>query len=179
MNPERLKFYTILAGQLTYRMSSSAGGASTCNGVINVCEHLDWKRQFAVHLWYHSLPIHSISDALAAYEQSVHAHVSNKPLPPYIEDSVSLSAAAAAAAADNAVVPADQNQKATTKELYDTCYHLIKLYSNSAHPIEHIISPLSHTANQLDFRLRLVSFGMYFSASLIPFFVANFTSFFR
>jgi nuclear pore complex protein Nup98-Nup96 len=147
-----------MSGQLTYHLSGSQ------SQMINICENLDWKRQFGIHLWYHSLPIHNISDALSSYEQSVSAGICNKPVPPYIEDSV------AASSIDNAIVPSglkstssEQKQaesKATNNDLYDTCYHLIKLYCNGNHPIEHIISPLNHSGNQLDFRLRFVLFSL-------------------
>jgi nuclear pore complex protein Nup98-Nup96 len=150
-----------MSGQLTYHLSGSQ------SQTINICESLDWKRQFGIHLWYHSLPIHNISDALSAYEQSVSVENCSKPVPPYIEDSVSNSQDTS-----NAIVPSGLNnatseQKQTTtspnsSSLYDTCYHLIKLYCNSSHPIEHIISPLNHSGNQLDFRLRFFFFNWIF-----------------
>lgn len=53
---------------------------------INVCENLDWKRQFAIHLWYNSLPVNSIYDALNLYENNVKEGFCNQPLPPYLEE---------------------------------------------------------------------------------------------
>lgn len=60
--------------------------------------------------------------------------ICNKPVPSYIEDTLN-----------------PESEK--FKNLYDTCYHLIKLYCDNSHPIEDIINPLNHTSNQLDFRL--------------------------
>ena len=37
--------------------------------------------------------------------------------------------------------------------LYDTCFHLMKLYCSSQHSMEDLLNPLSHTSNQLDTRL--------------------------
>ena len=34
-----------MSGQLTYHLSG------THSHFINVCENLDWKRQFGIHLW--------------------------------------------------------------------------------------------------------------------------------
>lgn len=41
----------------------------------------------------------------------------------------------------------DNNQFAT----YDVCYHLIKLYTDSAYEIYKIVDPLTHTRDPLDF----------------------------
>lgn len=101
--------------------------------LINVCENLDWKRQFGIHLWYQSLPINSITDALDLYEKSVQNEICDRPMPSYVEESVSISK--------------------NVSDLYDTCFHLIKLYCNSEYPIEKIVHPLNHGSNRLDFRL--------------------------
>lgn len=39
----RLKIMTLIAGHMLYISSK---------GIINTCENLDWKRAFALHLWY-------------------------------------------------------------------------------------------------------------------------------
>ena len=46
MNPDRLKLYVLISGQLTHALSYSKSSQ-----FINVCSQLDWKRQFALHLW--------------------------------------------------------------------------------------------------------------------------------
>lgn len=42
---DRLKLYVLIAGNLIYN------SANIKEDVINVCENLDWKRQFAINLW--------------------------------------------------------------------------------------------------------------------------------
>ena len=39
------------------------------------------------------------------------------------------------------------------QHIFDTCYHLIKLYCNSNHSLADLIAPLNHSSNQLDYRL--------------------------
>jgi nuclear pore complex protein Nup98-Nup96 len=106
---------------------------------INICENLDWKRQFGLHLWYHHLPTDHISSALESFEKNISAGYCRKPYPPYIEDKTVSSLI-------------------KTKEFFDTCYHLIKLFCDKTHPLAEIISPQCHTSNMLDLRLTLVLF---------------------
>ncbi len=104
--------------------------------MTNVCENLDWKRQYGMHLWYKCLPINSIHDSLISFEDSLASRFVAEPLPPYLEDSVTSDL---------------KNNQPT--HLYDTCFHLIKLYCNDKHSIADTVSPLSHNPNQLDYRL--------------------------
>lgn len=43
INYERLKLYVLLSGEITFDMTNK--------NKINICENLDWKRQFSLHLW--------------------------------------------------------------------------------------------------------------------------------
>ena len=43
IDPARMKIMTLVAGHMLYVSS---------RGIINTCEHLDWKKVLAVHLWY-------------------------------------------------------------------------------------------------------------------------------
>ena len=36
----------------------------------------------------------------------------------------------------------------------DMCYHLLKLYSDRSHRMERVLAPTTHSAYQLDYRLR-------------------------
>ena len=65
INVDMLKFYVLISGDLTYNFKSNN------SHLINLCENLDWKRQFSLVLWYNCLPIHSIHDALILYEENV------------------------------------------------------------------------------------------------------------
>lgn len=40
---ERLKLYTMISGQPLFDSNQ---------GIVNVCEKLDWLRAFALHMWY-------------------------------------------------------------------------------------------------------------------------------
>lgn len=82
---------------------------------------------------FQCLPINSITDALNQYEKSVSNEICTNPVPTYVEETIT------------------KNKNSTN--LFDTCYHLIKLYCYNTYPIQDIIQPLNHTFNQLDFRL--------------------------
>jgi len=55
ISTERMRVYTVLAGLMVWE-------AYDCH--VNVCEGLDWKRTFALHLWYHCQPSAPFRDAL-------------------------------------------------------------------------------------------------------------------
>ena len=93
--------------------------------------------------------MNSIDDSLASYEKSVLDKICTRPVPPYVEDSVS---SAASNECDASKTNNDQSESKHDR-IYDTCYHLIKLYCEGNHAIESIIAPLTHTSNQLDYRL--------------------------
>lgn len=127
---ERLKLFMLVAGEPLI---------SSKHGTINVCESLDWKRAFAIHLWYLSSPTCSITDALDLYEASfntteaqVYAAV---PEPEYREDDYDA-------------------ELSNGKRTYDLCFHLLKLYCTGNHDLGELLNPLSYTANPLDYRLR-------------------------
>lgn len=45
LNSDRLKFYILISGELTLNNENDD------SLLINVCENLDWKRQYGLHLW--------------------------------------------------------------------------------------------------------------------------------
>ena len=87
------------------------------------------------------MPIHNINDALVSYENSIKSGICTKPVPPYIEDNIESKS----------------NEQQLLAGHYDTCFHLIKLYcdsgKSSSSSLENLLSPLSHTSNQMDMRL--------------------------
>lgn len=129
---ERLKLFMLIAGEPLI---------SSKHGTINVCEDLDWKRAFAIHLWYLSSPTCSITDALDLYEASFNTteyaqRYAATPEPEYRKNydyDVELS---------------------NGKQSYDLCFHLLKLYCTGNHDLGELLNPLSYTANPLDYRLR-------------------------
>jgi hypothetical protein len=54
-----------------------------------------------------------------------------------------------------------------TRNVYDTCFHLIKLYCNENYSIADTVAPLSHSPNQLDFRLRFAKFNLNLLKNLL------------
>ncbi|KAG2456798.1 NUP98 protein, partial [Polypterus senegalus] len=110
---ERLRVYTLLSGKPVWQSS---------DGFINVCSGLDWKRCVAIHLWYMLSPTASIADALCKYEEAFLGDTQKyacAPLPPYLED-IGIEHQE----------PEDTGK--SKKPLYDICFHLLKLYSDSA-----------------------------------------------
>jgi nuclear pore complex protein Nup98-Nup96 len=127
---DRLKLFMLVAGEPLI---------SSKHGTINVCENLDWKRAFAIHLWYLSPPTCSITDALDLYEASFNTTETEAyaaiPEPEYKENDYD----------------AELNN---SKRIYDLCFHLLKLYCTGNHDLGQLLNPLSYTANPLDYRLR-------------------------
>ncbi|XP_048773367.2 nuclear pore complex protein Nup98-Nup96-like isoform X2 [Ostrea edulis] len=124
----RLKLYAVLAGRLVWQ---------TPETTVNTCMDLDWKRAFALHLWYMCPPTSpaQIHKALKEYEMgfcgdSPMGMYCNPPLPPYLEDI----------------------EMGDTENIQDTAYHLLKLYCQNSYPLESLFNPMSHTANQMDYR---------------------------
>ena len=150
---------------------------------VHQLESININNFLFILLRYHCLPIHSINDALTAFEKSLEDNICNKPVPPYVEDSVQSSSLEintsiasqtpsktgfnsflASKTPSSGLFKLDQRFKSVQRQprdesLYDTCYHLMKLYCNNNHSIEDIIHPLNHTSNQLDFRLRYFYFS--------------------
>lgn len=126
---DRLKLFMMVAGEPLI---------TSKHGTINVCEDLDWKRAFAIHLWYLSPPMCSITDALDLYETSFNA----------------TEAEVYAAAPEPEYKEGDYDAEISNgKRTYDLCYHLLKLYCTGNHDLGELLNPLSYTANPLDYRL--------------------------
>ncbi|KYQ46936.1 Nuclear pore complex protein Nup98-Nup96, partial [Trachymyrmex zeteki] len=126
---DRLKLFMLVAGEPLI---------SSKHGTINVCEDLDWKRAFAIHLWYLSPPTSSITDALDLYEAAFNTTEAQAyaaiPEPEYRENDYD----------------AELNNG---KRIHDLCFQLLKLYCTGNHDLGELLNPLSYTANPLDYRL--------------------------
>uniref|UniRef100_A0A3P8S8C0 Nuclear pore complex protein Nup98-Nup96 n=1 Tax=Amphiprion percula TaxID=161767 RepID=A0A3P8S8C0_AMPPE len=131
---ERLRIFTLLAGKPVWQSSES---------VVNVCSELDWKRCLAVHLWFMLPPTASVADALAKYEAAFQGSCDSgkyacAPLPPYLE-------------ADQPDL--EEEEEEAKRPLYDTCFHLLKLYSDRHYSLQQLLDPLTVTWERLDYRL--------------------------
>ena len=92
-------------------------------------------------------PTATISDALRVYDTSFKGHDSwgkyaAAPLPPYLEDNIDFEI--------NMKKPGVDKDKYI---VYDTCYHLLKLYSDRSYPLERLLAPTTSTPDHLDMRL--------------------------
>ena len=102
MEEDRLRLYALISGTPVW---PGSGGL-----LINTSKGLDWKRAFAIALWFLSTPASSIADALADYESAFLGHpqygeYAAPPKPTYSEDQV----------------------KENNSEPYDIKYHLLKV----------------------------------------------------
>jgi nuclear pore complex protein Nup98-Nup96 len=131
---DRLKIYALLAGELSWRS-------------IKVCQDLDWKRAFALHLWYQRSSSGLVPDTMTSYENSFKGRTSTgiyaaEPSPSYL-------------AGTQAIWPErDAEEETEQKPCRDTCYHLIKLFCKRSHRLENTLAPASYTRYQLDVSLR-------------------------
>jgi nuclear pore complex protein Nup98-Nup96 len=159
LSKHRLKLFLLIAGLPIICIN---------NKTINVCEHLDWKRSMAIHLWfvlisnflffisiykhlfymnkincrYISHPTASITDFLDLYEASFFASTrkySATPRPDYFENEFEI-------------------ENSNDNNVYDLRYLLLKLYSTGNYSLEAILNPQTYTYDPLDYRLRYISF---------------------
>lgn len=131
ISPDYLKVYALLAGILVWPSSQ---------GDINICENLDWKRALALHLWHHCNATASVAEALSEYEKGFTGQSSSgcyckRPAPPYMEK--------------NPTLYSDEG----SQQVLDTCFHLLKLYSDRTYPLQKVLAPPAHSSHHLDYRL--------------------------
>lgn len=124
IDPDRLKLFCLSSGLPLY---------SSTQGLVNICENLDWKRTFALHFWYLLSPVSSIADIINKYEVAFESSepYACRPSPPY----------------------SDEVQTTKGKYIHDLCFHLLKLYCFKSHPLEEILNPATHSPDPLDYRL--------------------------
>lgn len=117
INPNILKVLLLVSGQPLYDSS---------NGIINVCESLNWKLAFGLHLWYLEPHFKSISDVVHKFERAWDSEEAYclPPFPCYGD-----------------------------AEFKDLCHHLLMLYSHKSHSLVELLNPGTYSENPLDFRL--------------------------
>ncbi|XP_063041599.1 nuclear pore complex protein Nup98-Nup96 isoform X2 [Engraulis encrasicolus] len=133
LQEERLRIYALLAGKPVWQSTNSC---------VNVCAELDWQRCVAVHLWYMLPPTASVSDALLKYEHAFQGSCDGlkyacAPLPPYLESGD----------------PEEMEESGMKIPVYDICFHLLKLYCDRHHNLQHLLDPSTVTVQRLDYRL--------------------------
>ncbi|XP_076068248.1 nuclear pore complex protein Nup98-96 [Oratosquilla oratoria] len=125
MSRSRLAIYALLAGLPTHQAS---------NGLVNTCTGLDWKRAFALHLWYKCPATCTVKEALTEYEKAcglVDSEIEycEKPLPSYL----------------SGLLPPEE-----TNVSYDVCYHLLKLFTDPTHRLEVLLNPATASPDPLN-----------------------------
>lgn len=103
---DRLHLYALISGTPVWWKSE--------NSKINTLNDLDWKRAFAVSLWFLSTPSSSIADALAEYETAFLGH------PQYGKYAVS----------PRPTYEVDTQVSARISENHDIKFHLLKVGSS-------------------------------------------------
>ncbi|KAF3157137.1 hypothetical protein TWF569_004040 [Orbilia oligospora] len=101
---------------------------------------LDWRRTFAMRLWYEIFEDQALEHAVSEYHKAFKAtdtqHVRH-PKPWYYPDNK-----------DTYVVEDEEEEP-----IYDTLWGLLSMYADENYPLERVLSPRSYSPNPCDFRL--------------------------
>ena len=135
MSPVRVLIFMLLAGILTYAWE----GMET----LNSCSGLDWRRAFAVHLWYVSHPSVPIGEILELYNNAFQDEdpYACPPVPWYGSPTTARESP-------------ENDKEEDNGRVSDTCYHLLQLYCNQDYDLGSALLPSGSTPYQLDYRLR-------------------------
>lgn len=130
INTARIKAMMVVAGIPVHNASDRQ---------INTCCDLDWLRAFALHLWYMTPFIGSLTDALLMYEKafpngSNAGYYAKPPYPPYCNSNLS-------------------DQVDLENSIFDVRFHLLKLFSSKYHPLEPMFNPATYTDDNLDYSM--------------------------
>lgn len=157
INRNRLKLYALLAGEIVWPDTVSSD--SDFGDPIRISRGLDWRRSFALQMWYALPPHATLGDAIAAYDEAVdapvvvprHGAAANveftrvpPPLPLYLESE-----------SDELLPIADRRAVvgASGSTPVDTCYRLLRLHQNDRSDSSRVLVPESATAYPLDCRM--------------------------
>ena len=104
---------------------------------------------FVITCRYHCQPNAPISEALRRYENAFEGTAEMQayaapPLPPYLEETLGLGVD----------LDLGRGNDGEEDQVFDACYHLLKLFCQKGYPLETILNPTCVTANCLDHRLR-------------------------
>lgn len=117
VNQDILKLMLLVSGQPLYDSNK---------GIINVCESLDWKLAFGLHLWYLEPYFKSIADVVQKFQRAWNSDEAYclPPSPHY-----------------------------GNVDFTDLCYHLLMLYSHKSHSLVELLNPGTYSENPLDYRM--------------------------
>lgn len=118
IDERRMKILMIISGISTLSTSRDS--------IVNIFENQNWLRCFAIHLWFTSSPIASVTDAVMAYESSFQDEDLNVAIPVF----------------------------STKRNKYiDIRYHLMKLFSQKSYSLESLLHPAGYSHNETDYSL--------------------------
>ena len=135
----RLKLYVLLAGVMKWTWKSGPPDSEEWEQrpmETNTSEGLDWKRSLALHLSFGSDLSSHLTDAMERYTHAFQEEdppYAPPPCPPHMER-----------------LSPSPNMSSTS---FDTCYHLLRLYSQRNYPMEHILQPTASSPSSLDYRV--------------------------
>ena len=163
----RLRIYVLLSGQSRFGGTDFGGSdhfASNRDSYLCVCKGLDWKRAFALYLWYidedadeDERGATEIKSAVQRYYDAAQARGNdNKEVPPpyplYKEDMLDTSPALIENGGNNRTVEGRMAE--------DTCYHLLKIWTNQGAKANvnddlrrTALCPTTHTECPIDFHI--------------------------
>ncbi|GIY84618.1 hypothetical protein CDAR_169222 [Caerostris darwini] len=126
IKPNRIALYALLAGMLVYED-------------VNCCKSLSWKQVLSLQLWYLCNPNASVQEAVKEYDESFqgtgpHGKYARPPYPLYMED-------------------LDPTEKEEFDIMFDTCYHILKLYCDRSYRFDLLLMPETYSTAHLDYRL--------------------------
>ncbi|KAF3916867.1 hypothetical protein ABW20_dc0110138 [Dactylellina cionopaga] len=129
--------YELVAGNVGYSEGVSAPMEdATPSFWLGEMFGLDWRRTFALRLWYEIYEDEKLDEAIAKYEKAFSAtdtqHVRH-PEPWYSTDAK------------------EANEE--EEPVYDTLWGLLKMYTDDNYPLEKVILPRSYDPSVCDFRL--------------------------
>lgn len=120
IDERRLKILMIICGISTLNTSRNTN--------VNIFESQNWIRCFAIHLWFTSSPISSVTDALLAYESNFQDEELNVAIPVF-------------------------STKRSSSKYIDIRYHLMKLYSQKSYSLESLLHPAGYSNDTTDYAL--------------------------
>lgn len=106
---------------------------------VNIFKDVDWKRAFAMHLWYIVQNGAQIESAIEMYRRAFdEVGYAEKPSPPYIKNY-------------------------TEDRTFDVLYHILLLYKSNIHRLSSCLNPATHTNDPLDYRLSWLLMQLFLS----------------
>ncbi|KAJ2638517.1 hypothetical protein GGF40_001604 [Coemansia sp. RSA 1286] len=139
---EYRRVYELLSGNVHWETKVPGASSDNDKHRLFVSGGVDWKRAFALGLWYAQSPADPVSEAVASYEASFVGGLPVAPPLPFWAVSQQTNASATADLFDRGV--------------WDPAYQLLKLFSKPSHPLESALVAESFSPARADSRLSTI-----------------------